>query len=84
MATAGAKPGLMSEAREAAAAAGIRGLLDAVKDEPISPGGKTIEDITRELLRPMLHAWLDENLPNLVERLVKDEIERVVGRARGR
>jgi cell pole-organizing protein PopZ len=33
------------------------------------------------MLRPMLKAWLDENLPALVERLVQDEIERL---ARGR
>ncbi len=38
----------------------------------------TLEDMSRELLRPMLKAWLDENLPALVERLVKAEIERVV------
>ena len=44
-------------------------------------GGPTIEDIVREELRPMLKAWLDSNLPPLVERLVRAEIERVVGRA---
>ncbi len=40
----------------------------------------TIEDLVREELRPLLKAWLDENLPPLVERLVRAEIERVVGR----
>jgi len=38
---------------------------------------QTVEDLMKELLRPMLKAWLDENLPALVERLVKAEIERV-------
>ena len=38
----------------------------------------TLEDMSRDLLRPMLKSWLDENLPALVERLVKAEIERVV------
>ncbi len=38
---------------------------------------RTIEDLTKELLRPMLQQWLDNNLPNLVERLVREEIERV-------
>ena len=38
---------------------------------------RTIEDLVKEMLRPMLKAWLDENLPGLVERLVRAEIERV-------
>ena len=37
----------------------------------------TLEDIVREMLRPMLKNWLDDNLPGLVERLVRAEIERV-------
>jgi cell pole-organizing protein PopZ len=44
-------------------------------------GGPTLEDIVREEIRPMLKAWLDTNLPPLVERLVAAEIERVIGRA---
>lgn len=42
---------------------------------------RTLEDLVREMLRPMLKAWLDDNLPPLVERMVRDEIERV---SRGR
>ena len=38
---------------------------------------RTLDDIVREMLRPMLRAWLDDNLPPLVERLVRQEIERV-------
>ena len=38
---------------------------------------RTLEDLVREMLRPMLRSWLDENLPGLVERLVRAEIERV-------
>ena len=79
-----ADSGLMSEEREAAAAAAMGGLMEAVQEEPLTAGGRTVEDLARELLRPMLRSWLDDNLPILVERLVKDEIERVVGRARGR
>ena len=33
--------------------------------------------MTREMIRPLLRAWLDENLPSMVERMVRDEIERV-------
>jgi uncharacterized protein len=38
---------------------------------------KTLEDLVKEMLRPMLKVWLDDNLPSLVERLVRAEIERV-------
>lgn len=38
---------------------------------------RTLEDIVKEMLRPMLKTWLDDNLPALVERLVQAEIERV-------
>jgi cell pole-organizing protein PopZ len=43
----------------------------------VSSSPKTLEDLAKEMLRPMLKAWLDDNLPPLVERLVQAEIERV-------
>ncbi len=43
-------------------------------------GGKTVEDLARELLRPMLREWLDRNLPSLVERMVEREIARLTRR----
>jgi uncharacterized protein len=43
---------------------------------------RTLEDLVREMLKPMLKAWLDDNLPIIVERLVRAEIERV-SRGRG-
>lgn len=43
---------------------------------------QTVEGLMKEMLRPMLKAWLDDNLPSLVERLVRAEIERVT-RSRG-
>ncbi len=42
-------------------------------------GGPTIEDLVREEVRPLLKDWLDNHLPPLVERLVRQEIERVDG-----
>jgi cell pole-organizing protein PopZ len=42
---------------------------------------RTLEDLVKEMLRPMLKTWLDDNLPGLVERIVRAEIERV---SRGR
>jgi Protein of unknown function (DUF2497) len=40
-------------------------------------GGRTVEGLVTELIRPMLKTWLDDNLPALAERLVRAEIERV-------
>lgn len=42
---------------------------------------RTLEDLVKEMLRPMLKGWLDDNLPTMVERIVRAEIERV---SRGR
>lgn len=42
---------------------------------------QTLDDLVKDMLRPMLKTWLDTNLPPLVERLVRDEIERL---SRGR
>jgi len=47
----------------------------------LSHNARTLEDLVKEMLRPMLKAWLDENLPSIVERQVRHEIERV---SRGR
>jgi cell pole-organizing protein PopZ len=47
----------------------------------LSDNARTLEDLVSEMLRPLLKAWLDDNLPSVVERLVRMEIERV---ARGR
>ena len=38
---------------------------------------RSFDDMAQEMLRPMLQEWLDNNLPTLVERLVREEIERV-------
>jgi uncharacterized protein len=48
---------------------------------PLGGGERTLEEIVREILRPLLQAWLDRHLPGLVERLVREEIARVVGEA---
>lgn len=42
-----------------------------------APSERSLEEVTRELLRVMLKQWLDENLPAMVERMVREEIERV-------
>jgi cell pole-organizing protein PopZ len=79
-----ATPQLVAPAAAAAAASSVSSLvrtLTAERNMQVHSGGPTIEDLVREELRPLLKTWLDENLPPLVERLVRVEIERVVGRA---
>lgn len=46
----------------------------------VRSGETSLEGLTRELLRPMLAQWLDENLPGMVEELVKAEIARIAGK----
>jgi cell pole-organizing protein PopZ len=48
---------------------------------PLGGVERTLEEIVREMLRPLLQAWLDGHLPGIVERLVREEITRVVGEA---
>ena len=66
------EPLLSSEAD--ASVADAFGRLNAVL-LPREP--RTVEDLMKEMLRPMLKAWLDDNLPAMVERLVQAEIRRV-------
>jgi len=75
---------LVAPAAAAAAASSVGVLvrsLAAERSTQVYSGGPTLEDIVRAELRPLLKQWLDENLPPMVERLVRSELERVVGRA---
>jgi hypothetical protein len=75
---------LVTPEAAAAAAVSVGSLvrtLAAERTMQVRSGGPTIEDIVREELRPLLKEWLNANLPTLVERLVRAEIERVVSRA---
>jgi cell pole-organizing protein PopZ len=70
--------GLMSSATSAAVDSAFNALAQTV----LVHNARTLEDLVREMLRPMLKVWLDDNLPGMVERLVRAEIERV-SRGRG-
>ena len=65
-----------------AAADAARGALDRLASHMVvaRAPGRTLEDVTRDLLAPMLREWLDANLPGLIERLVREEIERITRR----
>ena len=45
--------------------------------------GRTLEDLTRELLHPLLKSWLDKNLPGIVQARVDEEVERITRRRVG-
>jgi uncharacterized protein len=65
---------LVSPPSSAAAASAFGKLSDAIA---LPSAGRTLEDLTRELLRPLLKQWLDENLPRIVEAKVAEEVERI-------
>lgn len=61
--------------------------LAMLSDPPARPqivrsGETSLEGLVREMMRPMLAQWLDANLPEIVERLVKAEIARIAGKQR--
>ncbi len=78
---------LVSPSAAGAAASSLASLENAIQAEraaaspgsytPLGHGEKTLENMVLELIKPMLKAWLDENLPSLVERLVQKEVERI-------
>ena len=61
---------------------GLTGAVAAVRDIPLGHSQQTIEELVKDVLRPMLKEWLDDNLPPLVERLVEKEIAKLVSRAK--
>jgi cell pole-organizing protein PopZ len=66
------EPLISSQTNQAVSAA-----FDALSASLALQSAELAENMTREILRPMLKSWLDENLPSLVERLVRTEIQRV-------
>lgn len=69
--------GLISNATMSAVDSAFNSLAHTV----LGNNARTLEDLVKEMLRPMLKGWLDDNLPSMVERIVRAEIERV---SRGR
>ena len=70
-------PAIMSQD----AGASVSSAFNALATSMMLQNSGLMEDSIREMLRPMLKTWLDDNLPGIVERLVRQEIERM---ARGR
>ncbi len=62
-------------------AAAVDNAFNSLANTILGNNARTLEDLVKDMLRPMLKTWLDDNLPGLVERIVRAEIERV---SRGR
>lgn len=82
---------LLSEITAAASATMFSQLANLVerqelppKTTPLNADVRTLEDLVTELFRPYLREWLDKNLPAIIERLVRQEIEKLVRRAKDR
>src|SRR5262249_2070801 len=67
----------------ASTSAAVNSAFGLIAHSMMVTNSKTLEDLGKEMLRPMLKAWFDNNLPTLVERLVRAEIERVARGLRG-
>ncbi|MCC2113496.1 MAG: DUF2497 domain-containing protein [Hyphomicrobiales bacterium] len=67
------QPQLLSPTTDAAVSSAFQNLAHTI----LSDNARTLEDLVKEMLRPMLKTWLDDNLPAMVERMVRAEIERV-------
>jgi uncharacterized protein len=64
---------LISADADRAATAAFGSLTNTI----LSKNARTLDDLMQEMMRPMVKQWLDDNLPTVVERLVRAEIERV-------
>ena len=82
-----AVPALGDEAEEdllsAPLGASVMSAFETLAATVVLQNTPMLERVMRDLLRPMLKTWLDDNLPGLVERLVRSEIERVARGSRG-
>ena len=71
--------GMVDAETEAASSAAFAAIVEtaAERESSLGSAGKTIESAAKEVMRPMIKEWLDANLPQVVERLVQREIERL-------
>jgi cell pole-organizing protein PopZ len=76
------RPDLQRPLLSSATSTAVNSAFNALAQTVLVQNARTLEDLVKEMLRPLLKTWLDDNLPGLVERLVRIEIERV-SRGRG-
>jgi cell pole-organizing protein PopZ len=68
---------LLSDVAARASASAFGSLHAAIA---MPPSGLTLDEVVRELLKPLLAAWLDEHLPRIVEAKVEEEVQRIARR----
>jgi hypothetical protein len=83
---AGADDGWISPESAQQATASLQQLAEASRKEEFGGGAmsendKLLENMVREALRPQVKEWLDQNLPGLVERIVREEVRRMTRKA---
>jgi cell pole-organizing protein PopZ len=71
--------GLVSERTESIAASTFGTLTSNLL---VPHSDRTLEDVAKELLRPLLQSWLDQHLPGIVEEQVRLEVERIARQSR--
>jgi uncharacterized protein len=74
-----AKPTLVSD-KTAEASRSSLAALSALIVRPEVTGSDTLEGLVREMLKPMVAEWLESRLPDVVERMVAQEIRRITDR----
>lgn len=81
----GAETGAAPAPSEDATAASLQALtnLSRLVAKPEGTGAQTLDGLVREMLTPMLQQWLDAHLPEIVERLVAQEVARLSRQAQG-
>ena len=72
-------PPLVSEDAAEASRARLAALQEAAASAPPPPAVNPLEQMVRDMLRPMLKDWLDQHLPSIVDEHVKREIGRITG-----
>ncbi|MBN42667.1 MAG: hypothetical protein CL573_04165 [Alphaproteobacteria bacterium] len=74
---------LISDGVERISAATMSGLTTALATDPaVGDGSKTLEQLVKDVLQPILKQWLEENLPEIVDRIVREEVERIAARVK--
>ena len=73
-------PPLLDEQAAGSSRERLEQLSSIAATAPPAPSVNPLEDMLREMLRPVLKQWLDENLPRIVDEHVKREISRITGR----
>ena len=73
-------PPLMDESVAQTTRHSLEELSSVAATAPAAPAGNPLEDMVRDMLRPILKDWVDEHLPNIVNDHVKREISRITGR----